>query len=160
VSVRVRSEGALDEVEQAIAKYEQIERLLRFSVESAVAELPSVRLEPSAIVRLERLDDAPVQRLREVQERVAELARKQLRDRNIVPTSSSVDDLLAQLIARAHVRQPAKPRRRAPRAVISWGLWISAFGITWWMRDYGMLSFVPFALVAIISLVIPRDPHN
>jgi hypothetical protein len=156
MSVRIRSEGALDSVEDAIRRYEKIEELLRFPVESVHHELPSAAVDEAAVARLDALDGEPVRRLAALRRRVAEAARAQLRKRDIEPTATGVEDLLAQLIARSNV--PRRPKAGwggfSPLKLVSVQLagglatgGLIAAGFDWW-------AMAPLVLTTLLSLIV------
>jgi len=130
VSIRIRSEGALESVEDAIRRYQKIEELLRFSVEEIHQELPSPAIDEAALAQLEKLDSEPVRTLNALRTRVAQTVREQLRKRDIEPTAIRVEDLLAQLVARAQAKRPGKPPR-SPQANAA--LWAVVLLLLWFL---------------------------
>jgi hypothetical protein len=161
VSVRIKSEGALGSVEETIARYEKIEQLLEQPVELVANALPSANIDLEAVARLERLDPVPARRLEEVCKRVAERTRRQLRERDIEPTALRVEDLLAQLIARANMpRRPKdRPRLRLAAVVL---LTAGAVSMTLWLESegYPWLGLVPLVTIAALCALLSLRHDN
>jgi hypothetical protein len=157
--IRIRSEGALDLVEDAIRRYEKIEKLLELPIERMQYALPSAEVDAAAIERLEKLDPETVRKLADVRSRVAEATRAQLRERDIEPTALRAEDLLAQLVARANV---ARISKETPRPSSSTALRIVATqfigaGLTWWLSNEhpgAWATWSPIFTTTLVSVVL------
>lgn len=123
--MRVRSEGALDAVEVALTRVENVLRAPDWLAHlRAQTEVPQ-RID-DAVDQVLRVDLAIGTELGVRRNKVAELARDRLRKLGVESTATKLDDLLVQLVARARVADATPDRSALPTMKLAFGATVAA----------------------------------